>query len=40
VSVRDKAAGDLGALSVEAFVGRAREEIETKRLRPQAQGPA
>jgi threonyl-tRNA synthetase len=40
VSVRDKAAGDLGALSVEAFVGRAREEVETKRLRPQAQGPA
>ena len=40
VSVRDKAAGDLGTLSVEAFVGRAREEVETKRLRPQAQGPA
>jgi len=40
VSVRDKAAGDLGVESVEAFVGRAREEIETKRLRPQAQGPA
>ena len=39
VSVRDKAAGDLGVESVEAFVGRAREEIATKRLRPQAQVP-
>jgi threonyl-tRNA synthetase len=40
VSVRDKAAGGLGAESVEAFVGRARAETETRRLRPQAQGPA
>jgi threonyl-tRNA synthetase len=40
VSVRDKAAGDLGVESVEAFVGRARQEIAQKRLRPQAPGPA
>jgi threonyl-tRNA synthetase len=34
VSVRDKARGDLGAEPVEAFIARAREEIEAKRLRP------
>ncbi|TFG89266.1 MAG: threonine--tRNA ligase, partial [Gemmatimonadales bacterium] len=39
VSVRDKTAGDLGAESVEAFAGRASEEIREKRLRPKA-GPA
>jgi threonyl-tRNA synthetase len=39
VSVRDKAAGDLGAESIEAFVGRASEETREKRLRPKP-GPA
>jgi len=39
VSVRHKTAGDLGAESVEAFAGRASEEIREKRLRPKA-GPA
>lgn len=39
VSVRDKALGDQGAESIEAFVARATEEIREKRLRPQA-GPA
>ena len=34
VSVRDKAAGDLGVEAVEAFLGRARQEIQEKRLRP------
>jgi len=34
VSVRDKALGDQGTLSTEAFVGRAHEEIREKRLRP------
>jgi threonyl-tRNA synthetase len=40
VSVRDKAAGDLGAESVEAFLSRAGQEIREKRLRPKASGPA
>jgi threonyl-tRNA synthetase len=40
VSVRDRARGDLGVESVEAFVGRAGEEIREKRLRPKAEGPA
>jgi len=40
VSVRDKARGDLGTESVEAFLGRAQEEIRKKRLRPKATGPA
>jgi threonyl-tRNA synthetase len=35
VSVRDKALGDLGAESVEAFVERAEEEVREKRLRPE-----
>ena len=34
VSVRDKAAGDLGSESIEAYVGRATEEIRAKRVRP------
>jgi len=34
VSVRDKARGDLGTESVEAFLGRAGQEISEKRLRP------
>jgi threonyl-tRNA synthetase len=34
VSVRDKAAGDLGAESLEAFIGRATQEVREKRLRP------
>jgi threonyl-tRNA synthetase len=34
VSVRDKALGDLGAESVEAFLGRARAEVAERRLRP------
>jgi threonyl-tRNA synthetase len=34
VSVRDKALGDLGPEPVEAFIRRAREEIEARRLRP------
>ena len=40
VAVRDKAAGDLGTESVEAFTKRALEEIRTKRLRPKAAEPA
>jgi len=36
VSVRDKAAGDLGVESVEAFVGRATDEIRQKRRRPKS----
>jgi threonyl-tRNA synthetase len=40
VSVRDKARGDLGAESVEAFLGRAREEIVARRLRPKSTGSA
>ena len=34
VSVRDKAAGDLGPSPVEGFIARATEEIRDKRLRP------
>jgi len=34
VSVRDKAAGDLGAESLEAFIARAAREVREKRLRP------
>jgi len=34
VSVRDKALGDLGPESVEAFVGRAQAEVRERRLRP------
>jgi threonyl-tRNA synthetase len=34
VSVRDKAAGDMGAESLEAFIGRATQEVREKRLRP------
>ena len=34
VSVRDKALGDQGVMSTEAFLGLAREEIREKRLRP------
>jgi threonyl-tRNA synthetase len=34
VSVRDKARGDLGAESLEAFVERATAEVREKRLRP------
>jgi len=34
VSVRDKAAGDLGAELLEAFIGRATQEVREKRLRP------
>jgi threonyl-tRNA synthetase len=34
VSVRDKAAGDLGAESLEAFIARAAQEVREKRLRP------
>ena len=37
VSVRDKARGDLGAEALEAFIGRAQEEIREKRLRPAAE---
>ncbi len=40
VSVRDKAAGDLGVESVEAFLNRARTEIAEKRLRPALEGEA
>jgi threonyl-tRNA synthetase len=40
VSVRDKALGDLGAESVEQFIGRARQEIVERRLRPKAPSPA
>jgi len=40
VSVRDKAAGDLGAEPLEAAVRRLAEEANTKRLRPKATGPA
>ena len=40
VSVRDKAAGDLGVQSVEAFLARACEEIREKKQRPTAAGPA
>jgi threonyl-tRNA synthetase len=36
VSVRDKAAGDLGVESVEAFQQRAQDEIREKRQRPKA----
>jgi threonyl-tRNA synthetase len=36
VAVRDKAAGDLGAESVEAFIRRATEEVREKRLRPKS----
>jgi threonyl-tRNA synthetase len=36
VAVRDKAAGDLGAEPVEAFLRRAQDEIQTRRLRPKA----
>ena len=38
VSVRDKALGDLGTESVEAFVARATDEIRGMRLRPEAKG--
>ena len=38
VSVRDKAAGDMGGESVEAFIGRATDEIRQKRLRPKPAG--
>jgi threonyl-tRNA synthetase len=34
VSVRDKAAGDLGVESLEAFIARAAHEVREKRLRP------
>jgi threonyl-tRNA synthetase len=34
VSVRDKAAGDLGVESLEAFIARAAQEVREKRLRP------
>jgi threonyl-tRNA synthetase len=34
VSVRDKAAGDMGAESLEAFIARATQEVREKRLRP------
>ncbi|HUU31746.1 MAG TPA: His/Gly/Thr/Pro-type tRNA ligase C-terminal domain-containing protein, partial [Phycisphaerae bacterium] len=40
VSVRDKARGDLGVESVEAFLGRAEEEIVARRLRPKSTGSA
>ncbi len=40
VSVRDKALGDQGAVSTEAFLGRAREEIGQKRLRPRPSASA
>jgi threonyl-tRNA synthetase len=40
VAVRDKARGDLGAESVEAFIACAGEEIRTKKLRPKVAGPA
>jgi len=36
VSVRDKAAGDLGAESLEVFIARAAQEAREKRLRPKA----
>jgi threonyl-tRNA synthetase len=34
VSVRDKAAGDLGVEPLEAFIARATQEVREKRLRP------
>ncbi len=37
VSVRDKALGDLGAETLEAFLERAGEEVRVKRLRPEPQ---
>jgi threonyl-tRNA synthetase len=40
VSVRDKALGDQGAVSTEAFLGRVREEIGQKRLRPRPSASA
>jgi len=36
VAVRDKALGDLGGETVEAFIGRAQTEIRERRLRPKA----
>ncbi len=39
VSVRDKARGDLGVETVEAFLDRARGEIKAKQLRPDAAAP-
>ncbi|MBM4017230.1 MAG: threonine--tRNA ligase [Planctomycetes bacterium] len=36
VSVRDKAAGDLGAEPLDAFIRRAAQEVREKRLRPKA----
>lgn len=36
LSVRDKAAGDLGAEPLDAFIRRATQEVREKRLRPQA----
>ena len=36
VAVRDKAMGDLGGETVEAFIGRAQNEIRDRRLRPTA----
>jgi threonyl-tRNA synthetase len=36
VAVRDKALGDLGGETVEAFIGRAQNEIRERRLRPTA----
>ncbi|HUX01792.1 MAG: threonine--tRNA ligase [Phycisphaerae bacterium] len=39
VSVRDKALGDLGPESVEAFVGRAQAEERERRLRPRQETP-
>jgi threonyl-tRNA synthetase len=36
VAVRDKALGDLGGETVEAFIGRAQTEIRERRLRPTA----
>ena len=40
VSVRDRAAGDRGVESREAFLARAQDEIREKRQRPKATGPA
>jgi len=36
LSVRDKAAGDLGAEPLEAFIRRAAQEVRERRLRPKA----
>ncbi|MCX5675237.1 MAG: threonine--tRNA ligase, partial [Planctomycetota bacterium] len=36
LSVRDKAAGDLGAEPLEAFIRRATQEVRERRLRPKA----